>query len=803
VTPDAAASAPAIQQAQQDSTGVTCRPATAAERKRRQRERERLVYETPDWRLFCDWERLPQKAGCEPLALRQVVLKELVDNALDAGANVALDRSDDGQGWVVSDDGPGLDPAVVPVLFCVNRPLRSSKLIRLPTRGLLGNGLRVVMGAVSASGGSLVVETRGRRVALGVCQQTGETLILSDEPTGPRPGVTVRLVFGNGATDHDAILARRTIDLAGQGKVYAGPSSPWWYGVKDLHELFLRAPDSATVADILGDLGFATDDVRPARTLDRDEVAATLARLRDAVAAVPPSALGGIGRDPAYPGYAMQVGTTRTTAGAVIPFVVEVRARCERGQGTPRATKVVLNRSATPARVGAFPKPGAIELFGCDLNRNVRVPGGDYEITISVTAPHIQLANDGKQPFLAPFGNAIAEAVRKACGAAHRAVARPQATLSQKKAAWRVMSQAYHQVSRNVDDASGKPLPANARQIMYAARPNILGMTGKGKLDSNYFTQTLLPDYVLEHPEETRDWDVVFDARGHFVEPHTNRQVPLGTLQVRWYVGERPAPTPAVRIAGGGLYPTFGPRHRYGSVLFIEKEGFDPLLEAARIMERFDVAVMSTKGMSTTAARMLVDRVAPLVDKVLVLHDFDTSGFSIFGTLGKDSRRYRFANRARMVDIGLRLSDVTEMDLQSEPVTWRKANSWSKRRKTLELHGATPEEIAFLRKDRVELNAMTSSQFMAFLERKLVEHGVRKIVPDRDTMERHARSVIEHHLASGALRDMRDRLKGQAGAVALPEDMDRRVRALLERDPSLPWDEAVASVALGVVKEGA
>ena|SRR5689334_6715207 len=98
---------------------------------------------------------------------------------------------------------------------------------------------------------------------------------------------------------------------------------------------------------------------------------------------------------------------------------------------------------------------------------------------------------------------------------------------------------------------------------------------------------------------------------------------------------------------------------------------------------------------------------------------------------------------------------------------------------------------------------MTSSQFMAFLERKLVEHGVRKIVPDRDTMERHACSVIEHHLASGALRDMRDRLKGQAGAVALPEDMDRRVRALLERDPSLPWDEAVAGVALGVAKEGA
>jgi hypothetical protein len=127
------------------------------------------------------------------------------------------------------------------------------------------------------------------------------------------------------------------------------------------------------------------------------------------------------------------------------------------------------------------------------LDRHVRVPGGgDYEMTLSVTTPHIQLANDGKQPLLAPFGNAIAEAARKACAAAHRAVAKPQATLSQRRAAWLVMSQAYHQASRNVDGASGKPLPANARQIMYAARPNILAMTGKDKLDSNYFTQTLL-----------------------------------------------------------------------------------------------------------------------------------------------------------------------------------------------------------------------------------------------------------------------------------------------------------------------
>ncbi len=54
-------------------------------------------------------------------------------------------------------------------------------------------------------------------------------------------------------------------------------------------------------------------------------------------------------------------------------------------------------------------------------------------------------------------------------------------------------------------------------------------------------------------------------------------------------------------------YPTFGPKHRYGAILFIEKEGFMPLLKAVRLAERYDLAVMSTKGMSVTASRELVD----------------------------------------------------------------------------------------------------------------------------------------------------------------------------------------------------
>ena len=272
-----------------------------------------------------------------------------------------------------------------------------------------------------------------------------------------------------------------------------------------------------------------------------------------------------------------------------------------------------------------------------------------------------------------------------------------------KDAAWEVMRDAYLKASDNGQ------LPAKPRQIMYAARPAILEMTGKYTLDERYFTQTLLPDYIEEHADECADWDVVWDARGTFNEPHTGREVPLGTLEVREYLGLRATGAPPITISTTADYDTHGPEHRFDTVLFVEKEGFAPLFNAVRLAERYDLAIMSTKGMSVTASRMLLDQLSDRgVKRILVLHDFDVSGFSIFGTLGTSGRRYRFTNDVPLIDLGLRLDQVEEMDLESEPVPVK--DDWEKRAATLERHGATATEIDFLRNRRVEMNAMTSRQ---------------------------------------------------------------------------------------------
>lgn len=45
--------------------------------------------------------------------------------------------------------------------------------------------------------------------------------------------------------------------------------------------------------------------------------------------------------------------------------------------------------------------------------------------------------------------------------------------------------------------------PRRLGKIMYAARGQILRLTGLTKFSDKYLTQVLLPNYINEHPEET------------------------------------------------------------------------------------------------------------------------------------------------------------------------------------------------------------------------------------------------------------------------------------------------------------
>ena len=360
-----------------------------------------------------------------------------------------------------------------------------------------------------------------------------------------------------------------------------------------------------------------------------------------------------------------------------------------------------------------------------------------------------------------------------------------------KETAYAVIPEAYRK-------AGGGRYAVNARQLMYAARPAIQEQTGQ-PLNDAYFTQTLLPDYIREHSAETADWDVVYDARGHLSEPHTGRRIDLGTLGVRKYLsGMKEEPGSAIEPPEFSAdFPTYGPKNRFGSILYIEKEGFLPLLEQAKFAERYDLAIMSSKGMGTTAVRTLIESLYDGVE-ILVLHDFDKSGFSIAGTLSRDTRRYQFAAAPRVVDLGLRLNDVETWDLQAETVSYK-----SDPGSNLRLNGATQKEIKFLRGEtawgcyrgqRVELNAFTSDAFVEWLELKLEEQGVVKVIPDDATLESAYRRALSIQQYREAVDEAAQEIQGRVAAVEIPESLRADLNERMKSDPSQPWDEALQQI---------
>ena len=363
-----------------------------------------------------------------------------------------------------------------------------------------------------------------------------------------------------------------------------------------------------------------------------------------------------------------------------------------------------------------------------------------------------------------------------------------------REAAFSVMETAYQKASSN-----GRYY-ANARQIMYAARPMVLELTdGAIWKNSQYFTQTLLKDYIEDEANQAGSWRVVWDARGHFTEPHTTKRLDLGGIEVEEYVGEwggvRIDETP--RLVSEPDIPTVGPALRFGAVLFIEKEGFAPILDAAGIAERYDIAIMSTKGVPVGAACQLAHRFNGEGVRVFVVHDFDLAGFKIVQTLRNGTR---LAPGADVVDMGLRLTDVE--GLESEQVRYRQA---ADPRSYLRDCGATAEERAFLVREqgregvdwageRVELNAMTSEQFVAWLETKLTEHGVTKVVPDRESLASAYRRASFLQAVDRATREIHKRVAAER--IDVPEDLEARVSAMLEADASMSWDDAVWTLAV-------
>jgi hypothetical protein len=738
------------------------------------------IFQREDWTAFRTIQGLCRRAGVPEDELARTVIKELVDNALDAAGDCELSLEDDAA--IIQDNGPGIDgdDETVAKLFSLNRPQQSSKFLRLPTRGCLGNGLRVIAGAVAATDGNLYVSTRGRRLRIVVDPVTGES---SAESAGSYKGSGTRievrlgdplsLIYGDLFPGQVAMAAAWV-----QEKRYNGRTSPHWYNAESFHELLLAIQSDVTVKDFVAGLegcftaarsiteGFGR---RAARSLSRQEAAEILARAKASCREVNPERLGSIGRK-GFPGeYCRQASFAVFDDGVRLPVVVEAWAVPDKN---PDAIFLINGTPATVQAGAAFyPKEKSTLIAAPGFRLTVKSGKTGMLVHVNIFTPYMPVISDGKAPALGAYGGHLVEPIEKAIKRARKTVP-VIADTDVKSVVFAHMNEEIIRVSGN------RRYRFNWRQVFYRLRPIIKAETGKD-LEWTYLSQTLTTEYEEKFGEERLSYR---EPRGTFYTPHSKASVSLGTLAIEEYRR---------------------PEWRFNKVLYIEKEGFFEALKSDGWPERHDCALMTSKGQPTRAARDLIDVIGQTDEPVQVfcLHDCDAAGTIIYQSLQNETR----ARPERSIEIDNLGLDVDEaLRLEAGGVISEIEDISPDRR--LPVADYAEKHAEWFQSHRVELNAFTTEDFIKWLDGKMEECDSEKVVPPKKVLndsyeaqirENLTQQITEKVLAAAKIDDQVDSaMRKRAAAIrAKKKQLDDEVRQALLDDPQDSWDHVIKTIA--------
>jgi DNA topoisomerase VI subunit A len=286
----------------------------------------------------------------------------------------------------------------------------------------------------------------------------------------------------------------------------------------------------------------------------------------------------------------------------------------------------------------------------------------------------------------------------------------PEPKVSQKEIVFRVLPQAIANAGTNF----------SARDLYYATRPLAYAhrdWEADKQLNYTYFSQQLLTEFQERRGPIMGLWR---DARGHLHEPHFPQCPTCGAIR-----GSTPLGTREV-----ARYKF--PEHTFDKILYVEKEGEWPKLQAAKLAERYDMAVASGKGYPVEAVRELFSRAEGGDYQLFVFHDADIDGYNIARVMREATRRMPHHN-VDVKDIGLTVEDAVEMDLDPEPFSRRKGIPWNLSRRLSDLALEYFEE----REERFELNAiLPDTRRIEYIEEKLAENGVRpKVIPPENVLK--------------------------------------------------------------------
>jgi hypothetical protein len=572
---------------------------------------------------------------------------------------------------------------------------------------------------------------------------------------------------------------------SGPEPIYARKTSPWWYDSDAFFEL-LKAAGARTVRDVMQDFdgcsgrasGIAGQFLgRAAASLTHKEAEDLLGLARLSCKPIRPSQLTPLRN--ALPGsYAKTLGILelapgRGNLGANLPYSVE--AWCNHSCDGRDDVTILVNRTPVTGDVQierAMEKTG-VTIFGCNLGYEFKVGRKPVDLVINVQIPYMPITSNGKEPDLCQLFDDISAAVEAAARRCQRANPSSK-SIPQNEII-------LDNLARAIGHASGTgKYRFSLRQLFYAIRPKLLEALGNEEPGYDWFTK-VIASYENEHGDIP---GLYRDDRGVLYHPHLGTVIPLGTLTVEGY--KRPPWT-------------------FNKILYCEKEGFFPILQSASWPERHDCALLTSKGQATKAAKDIIDLLGETDEHILffVIHDGDAYGTVIVQAL-QEATRARPERKVTIINLGLEPEEGLAMGLPVEEV------KPGKKRKPVARY-VTEEWTEWLQTKRIELNAMTTPAFIAWLDQKMAEHSQGKVFPPPSVMSNflaeNLRGKLEASIRERILRDAGLDGQVQAAMALLESELRSRadglgdlVRTSLADKPTDAWRAPIDRLAADMVK---
>ena len=756
---------------------------------------------------YFDVKELQKQTGQPSYKFGEVVLKELIDNALDAcesaGINpviqIGIATTEDRMRICVSDNGNGISEAVIKSILDFKTKTSDKAAYKSPTRGAQGNAFKTIIGIPHALGGGLVgIDSLGLRHTIKVHATPAGTIepehqISQIEAT---PGTTVyvdmRLCIvdpywyarATAIFNPHAIVKIRTFEdmqftmvtfdnaveesttfynsLSECQKIRPNePTSAHWYDSGDYEKLVYLQGDQNDIElgkfvrqfrglSSTGKAKVITSQLKDYRLVSdiyKDPIAIESMRLamQSESKPVQPKALGAIGVNNLLSRLDVDRHWYKQVSGMIdnIPYVFEILIAESEGA---RGYYFGINHSVTFGDFLRQSKIKAGELNGTGIEGALALIVDTDEHLVIAHLISIGLSGTDYGKTNQSLPPEMIESISSSVWNAAKILHKEYKVRDRDIAKWIREDDARQKASDN-------SMKLNA--AVFKILPDcLLGSTTNNTLPVQqrslyYAVRTMIQTYTNAYLSDKYFGAILFDYWREFGRNKLIYNDPRGVLHTPH--GEILLPLGTLEVDQYVF-----PEHEYNKILYIEKKGLWHTIKAAGLPKKYDMAVIAGEGYATEAIRVLLDKAQTGKSyTIFVLHDADPAGYNIARTLKESTKRMPDHN-IEVFDLGLNIQDAIDMGLSSETFTRKNVLV-----KTLEFNEIESEYFGGIKQSldkkiswvcqRVELNAMSAGQLVDYIDKGIsrvidAQNIDKKVIPPEATLNDTANKLLKHDL---------------------------------------------------------